>query len=106
MLNNPDLITGLIGFDGFLAIALTAVVTRLFADEARAAKLEAAKDAVFQKVATLESGFKYLQGRLEMLAEIVSDGSITPAEVETVTSEVESIKNKIVEIMNRGGDAE
>lgn len=105
MLDNPDLIASLIGFDGLLAIALTAVATRLFSDEGRATKLESAKDAVLERVASLESGINYLQGRLEMFTEIVADGSITPAEINAMTSEVASIKDKIAEIVNPGGDA-
>ena len=104
MLDNPDLIASLIGFDGLLAIALTAIATRLFSDSSRAEKLEAAKDAVFEKVSAVESTVEYIQGRLEGLAVILEDGRVTPSEVATVTSEVAAIRDRISEIMNPGDE--
>ena len=104
MLDNPDLIASLIGFDGLLAIALTAIATRLFSDSNRAEKLEAAKDAVFEKVAKVEATVQYVQGRLATLTEILSDGSVTPSEVATMSAEVGNIRDKIAGIVNPGGD--
>lgn len=105
MLNNPDLIASLIGFDGLLAIALTAIVTRLFSDGSRAEKSELAKDSVLEKVAAVEATVEYVGGRLEGFIEIFADGRVTPAEVATMTSEVTSIKGRLGEIVNDGGDA-
>ncbi|MEO1390237.1 MAG: hypothetical protein AAFV85_23130 [Cyanobacteria bacterium J06634_6] len=104
MLDNPDLIASLIGFDGLLAIALTAIATRLLSDGNRAARLEGAKDAVLEKVSKVEATVEYIQGRLEGLTEILADGRVTPGEVQTMTSEVTSIKDKIADILNQGGD--
>lgn len=105
MLDNPDLIASLIGFDGLLAIALTAVATRLFSDGTRSERLENAKDRIVERIANVESALDYAQGRLEGLAEILSDNRVTPAEVSTMKTEVTSIKEKIAEIVNPGGDA-
>ena len=104
MLDNPDLIASLIGFDGLLAIALTAIATRLLSDGNRAEKLENAKDAVLDKVASVEATVEYIQGRLEGLTEILADGRVTPGEVQAMTTEVTSIKDKIAGIVNGGGD--
>ena len=104
MLDNPDLIASLIGFDGLLAISLTAIATRLFSDSNRAEKLEAAKDAVFGKVAKIEATVDYIQVRLEGLAAILEDGRVTPSEVVTMKSEVQSIRDEIAGIVNAGGD--
>ncbi|MEM9804047.1 MAG: hypothetical protein AAF959_02120 [Cyanobacteria bacterium P01_D01_bin.56] len=104
MLDNPDLIASLIGVDGLLAIALTAIATRLFSDGTRAERLENAKDKILGKVADLEAAVQYAQGRLEGLTEILADGRVTPAEVSTMKSEVTSIKDRIGEIVNGGGD--
>ncbi|MFG6094366.1 hypothetical protein SPB21_03910 [Leptothoe sp. ISB3NOV94-8A] len=105
MLDNPDLIASLIGFDGLLAIALTAIATRLLSDGNRAEKLENATGVVFDKVASVEATVEYIQGRLEGLAVILEDGRVTPNEVATMKSEVTSIRDKISGIMNPGGDA-
>lgn len=105
MLNNPDLIASLIGFDGFLALALTAAITRLLADSDRAAKLESARDRVQDKVADVAKAVEYAQGRIDGLIDILSDGRVTPAEMAQVRDEATVIKDKIASIVN-GGDAE
>ena len=104
MLDNPDLIASLIGFDGLLAIALTAIATRLLSDGNRAEKLENAKDAVLEKVSKVEATVNYVQGRLNSLSEILADGRVTPGEVQAITDEVTSIKGNIAGIVNGGGD--
>ena len=104
MLDNPDLIASLIGFDGLLAIALTAIATRLLSDGNRAEKLENAKDTVLEKVSKVEAPVNYVQGRLTSLSEIHADGRVTPGEDQAMTTEVGSIKDRIAEIMGKGGD--
>lgn len=105
MLNNPDLIASLIGFDGLLAIALTAVITRLLSDEGRAARLEAAKDSIADKVNAVAETVGYVQGTLDNFVSIVADGSVTPDEVKSITDEVAEIKSKITGIVSGGDDA-
>ena len=105
MLDNPDLIASLIGFDGLLAIAVTAVLTRLLSDTGRAERLESAKDATLDKVAKLEATVDYLKEKLGSGVEIVADGRTTPSEISQVKASYEDIKGKIAEIVNRGGDA-
>ena len=103
MLDNPDLIASLIGFDGLLAIALTAIATRLLSDGNRAEKLENAKDTVLEKVSKVEATVNYVQGRLNSLSEILADGRVTPGDVQAMTTEVTFIKDKIAGSVN-GGD--
>lgn len=96
MLNNPELILSLIGFDGILLAVVAIVATRLLSDEGNAAKVE-------KKVEKATAGLEYLKGRLDNLMDIVADGEITADEVQgvvtTAKEDFTSVKETIKDIV-------
>ncbi|MGD1852742.1 MAG: hypothetical protein ACFB2W_00685 [Leptolyngbyaceae cyanobacterium] len=96
MLNNPDILLSLVGVTGLISVAATALLNR---DTVKGLTV-----GIGEKIDRLNSSISYVQGKLDGLERILSDGVVSPEEVEQIKDSATEIKSKIASIVNPGGD--
>lgn len=94
MLENPDILLSLVGVSGLVAVAGTALLNRQTTKDA----LEFLGGGISQ----LNASVAYVQGKIDSMERILSDGVISPDEVQEIKDGAAEIKDKIGGIINRG----
>lgn len=94
LLENPDILLSLVGITGLISVAGTALLNR---DSVKGLTV-----AVGEKIDRLNASVSYLQGKIDSLERIFSDGVISPDEVTEIKEGAAEIKDKIAEIVSKG----
>ena len=101
---NSEVIEGLLGVSGMLAVALTAILRRDPVKEVLGKFGELRENyetRITERVTQIEATVDYVKTRLNGLEEILCDGVVTPSEVTQMKDEVIELKNKLGNIVNR-----
>lgn len=97
LFDNPDILLSLVGVTGLVSVAATALLNR--------DTVQGVIAGIGEKIDRLNSSVSYVQGKIDSLERILSDGVISPEEVEQIQDGAAEVKDKIAGIMGRGGDA-
>ncbi|NEZ68304.1 hypothetical protein D0962_37190 [Leptolyngbyaceae cyanobacterium CCMR0082] len=97
MLDNPDVLLSLVGITGLIAVGSTALLNR--------GTTQKIISSIGEKIDRTEVAISYVKGKIDSLENILSDGVISPSEVDQIQQGAAEIKDKITSIINPGGDA-
>ena len=97
MLDNPDVLLSLVGITGLIAVGSTALLNR--------DTTQKIISSIGEKIDRTEVAISYVKGKIDSLENILSDGVISPSEVDQIQQGAAEIKDKITSIINPGGDA-